>query len=116
MLVIGGGIAIFASTANSINHEVTKTVTVDYKATGSAGSATVTYMTWSNGNSSTSQKKVALPWEQKETSSGVFSGGTLTVSLDSSGGDATCSVSIDGASPKTAVATGAYSSATCSAN
>lgn len=116
VLVVGGGIAIIATAASSVNHEINKTVTVNYKVTGSAESVTVTYTSWNDGTSSTSQKKVTLPWTQVETSSGLFSSGTLTVSVDPSGGDATCSVSVDGETPKTAVASGAFSSATCSAS
>lgn len=111
ILVIGGVIGIIASIA----HEVTKSETVSYKVTGTASSATVTYTTWNNGNTSTSQQDVPLPWNRTETASGIFKGGSLIITVGAGGGTATCSVTVDGHSPSTSTATGAYSSATCDA-
>ena len=116
VLFIGGCVAIIAGVSHSVSNEINKTVKVDYKATGTASSVTVTYTTWNNGNTSTSQKEVTLPWTDEESSTGLFKGGTLTVTVGTDGGTATCSVSVDGATPKTADASGAFSSATCDAS
>jgi hypothetical protein len=109
IIVIGAIIGIVASIA----HEVTKSETVAYKVTGSANSVTVVYTTWNNGNTSTSQQDVSLPWNRTETASGIFKGGSLIITVGAGGGTATCSVTVDGHSPSTSTATGAYSIATC---
>jgi hypothetical protein len=109
VVFVGVIVAVIASVA----HEVNKTETVAYQVTGNATSVTVTYSTWNGSTSSTNQQDVTPPWSKTEDTSGLLKGGLLTVTVGSDGGSATCSVSVDNGTPKTATATGAFSSATC---
>ncbi|HET9168731.1 MAG TPA: hypothetical protein VFN97_04815 [Actinospica sp.] len=97
----------------SISHEINKTETVVYQVTGTASSVTVTYTTWNQGNVSMDQHDVTLPWKQMETTSGLFKGGSLTITVGAGGGTATCAASVDGHAPSTSSASGAYASAVC---
>lgn len=113
VLLIGGCVAIVAGTANSVSNDINKSKTVVYHVTGTAKDVNVSFTTWNNGNSSTSQEDVTLPWSQQETSSGLFSGGFLIVTVGSGGGTATCSVTVNNGTPMTATANGALTSANC---
>ena len=109
VVFIGGIIATIAG----VTHEVTKTKTVVYQVTGDARSVTVTYSTWNGTTMATSQQDVTPPWTKQEGTSGLLSGGHLTVTVGAGGGTATCSVTVDNGTPRTASATGAFSSAVC---
>lgn len=111
LLFAGGCVAILAA----ISNEASKTVTVKYEVTGDASNVTVTYTTWDDGNTATSQERVAqLPWTKEMKAKGFGRGGSLIVSLGAAGGSVSCSVTVDDTAPKTAQATGPFATATCS--
>jgi hypothetical protein len=107
-------VTAFAKAASDISTEVNKTVTVSYDAGGTAKDATVTYSTFSTSGSSEGQLDTAMPWHKDVTASGFGKGGILTVTAGADGGTVTCKVTVDGAVQKTATASGAFASATCS--
>lgn len=113
VLIVGGCVAVIAGVSNGVSHEINKTENVFYQVTGDAQTVTVTYSTWNNGSISSSQQDVPLPWTKREQSTGLLKGGTLSVTVGADGGSATCSVSKDDGPPRTAKASGAFSTATC---
>ncbi|MFG3347868.1 hypothetical protein ACGF1Z_22715 [Streptomyces sp. NPDC048018] len=107
----GGCAAVLAG----ISDEVSKEVTVEYVVTGDARDVTIAYSVWNDdGVSSRSETVEKLPWRKTVTTKGFVKGGSLLISLSGSGGTATCSVTVDGNSPKTATASGPSSAAACS--
>jgi hypothetical protein len=111
-VVLAGGIAAIVA---SVNHEVTKSVTVKYSVTGTARNVAIAYSTWRNENLSTSQETArTLPWSKNVTTKGFVKGGSLAVTLGAEGGTATCSVVVDNGKPHTATASGPFASADCS--
>ncbi|MCF2530511.1 hypothetical protein [Yinghuangia soli] len=110
ILFAGGCVAIIAGVSN----EASKTVKVKYQVTGDARSVTVTYTTWNDGDTSTSQDTVTqLPWTKEMDAKGFSRGGSLVVTIGAAGGSVECSVTVDDGQPKTATASGAFASAAC---
>ncbi|MFC0844550.1 hypothetical protein ACFH04_12660 [Streptomyces noboritoensis] len=115
LLLAGGCAAVFALFANEVSKESEKTVTIRYEVTGRARDVLITYSIWHGGDESQNQVNgVTLPWSKQVEAKGVLKGGTLTVTLSSEGGNATCSVTVGDGTPKTATASGAFASASCS--
>lgn len=108
-------VAVFGAAVSDIDEQADKEHVVVYEVSGDAVGATVTYSTFSEGNSSTSQETLTtLPWNKTLTVKGLISGGTLTVSTGSEGGSVACKITVDGDEKKAATGTGAFSSALCS--
>lgn len=114
-LVLLVGIIVVVLFVVSVGNDVKKTVKVDYKVTGTATGVTVLYSDWQNNGWSSSTSTVStLPWSKEVTSSGLVKGGDLTVSTGANGGTVTCSVTVDNGTPRTASASGAFATASCS--
>ncbi|MFD4174816.1 hypothetical protein [Streptomyces anulatus] len=115
LLGIGGCVAVAALVANEVSDESDRTVRVRYEVTGTAEDVSIAYTTWRDGNMSTSQvSSQRLPWTKEVTTKGFVKGGSLSITLGRSGGKAVCSVTVDGGSPHTATASGAFATASCS--
>ncbi|MDX3693453.1 hypothetical protein PV726_24515 [Streptomyces europaeiscabiei] len=111
LLAAGGCVAIIAG----ISHEASKTVEVEYAVTGNARDVTIAYSVWNDDGISTRSETVkALPWRKIVKTKGFTKGGSLLISLSGSGGTATCSVTVDHDTPKTATASGPSAAASCS--
>ncbi|MBS2962578.1 hypothetical protein KGA66_05935 [Actinocrinis puniceicyclus] len=109
---VGGCVATIVALTAGV-HGTAKTEHVLFKVTGDAKSVTVVYTTWNNETASTDQRRVTLPWTTAESTDGLLKGGMLTVIVGVGGGTATCSVAVDDGAPKTATASGAFSTTTC---
>lgn len=114
LLLAGGCAALFALVVNEVSEESGETVTIRYEVAGRARDVTITYSTWRGGDESLSQESgVTLPWSKQVEAKGFLKGGTLTLTLGSEGGTATCSVTVGDGAPKTATASGPFASASC---
>ncbi|WNO74987.1 hypothetical protein [Streptomyces sp. AM8-1-1] len=115
VLLLGGGCAAFAGLfVNSVSDEVSKTVRVTYEVTGDAKDAAISYTTWRDGDMLTSEESSRdLPWRKVVTTEGFIKGGSLSVTLGADGGRATCSVTVDDGTPRTATASGPFATASC---
>jgi hypothetical protein len=112
-LGIGGCVALITTASVAINNAVNKRHTVIYTVTGS-GTATITYGTLDSSHAGSNQiSDVPLPWSKTLTDSGIFRAYTVTATLGSGGGTATCSIVVDGTSTSTNSATGALATANC---
>ncbi|HEY0805939.1 MAG TPA: MmpS family transport accessory protein [Pseudonocardiaceae bacterium] len=107
-------LAVFSTAASDINKQANTTVTISYDAGGTAKTATVTYSTFSISGSADGQQDTALPWHKDVQATGFGKGGILTVTAGTDGGTVTCKVTVNGVVQKTATASGAFASATCS--
>jgi MmpS family membrane protein len=106
---------LFGAVANEVDKQADKEQVVVYEVSGDAVGATVTYSTFSEGNSATSQETLTtLPWRKELTVKGLLSGGTLAVTTGQEGGSVACKITVDGVEKKSATGTGTYSSAQCS--
>lgn len=107
-------VAAFGKAVNDVNQEANRSVTVHYEVTGNAPNATISYTTFGDGDTSTSQEEVnKLPWSKDLTTKGLFKGGSLTVTTGAEGGSVTCTVTIDGKDAKTSTARGEFATASC---
>lgn len=103
-----------AKVANDISNEANRQATIHYEVTGDAKDTTVTYSTFGDGGSSTSQEQPkTLPWSKDITVKGLGKGGTLTVTTGMDGGSVTCKVVVDGKESKTSTAQGTMATASC---
>jgi hypothetical protein len=113
-LGFAGCIAVVGSATNAINKADTTKHTVVYAVTGD-GSADITYDTFTNGNSGSSQVSGApLPWTKTITGSGLFSIYGVSADIES-GTTATCTITVDGKVVAHNTATGQFASADCNA-
>lgn len=107
-------VAVIDKAANDVVNQANTPVAIAYDAGGDAKGATVDYSAFTNGNFSDSTAQVTLPWHKDYTSTGLLSGGTLTVTAGADGGTVTCKVTVNGQTKKQVSATGAYAVASCS--
>ena len=115
LLLACGCAAVVAMVANEVSDESDRTVRVRYEVTGTANDVTIAYSTWRDGNLSTSEEtSQSLPWTREVKTKGFVKGGTLTVTVGEAGGRVLCSVTVDDGSPRSATASGAFATATCS--
>jgi Mycobacterium membrane protein len=106
--------ALFGAVATEVDKQADQEQVVVYEVSGDAAGATVTYSTYSDGNSATSQEALtSLPWRKELKVKGLLSGGTLTVTAGQEGGSVACRITVDGVEKKSATGTGAFSSALC---
>ncbi|WP_246382368.1 DUF4190 domain-containing protein [Prauserella isguenensis] len=104
----------FGNAANEVDKEANRETAIRYEVTGDARNASVSYTTFGDGTTSTSEETVAeLPWSKDLTTKGLFSGGSLTVSTGAEGGSVTCTVTVDGQDAKSSTATGQFATASC---
>ncbi|WP_158844956.1 MmpS family transport accessory protein [Saccharothrix deserti] len=86
-----------------------------YEVTSDAPVATVSYTTFSDSGSATSDEELtSFPWTKEFKVEGFLSGGTLTVMTGAEGGTVTCKITVDGVEKKTATGTGEYATVNCS--
>ncbi len=100
--------------AKEITEEADRTVDITYRVTGDAPEATISYTTYGDSTSSATEDVTELPWEKTTEASGLLKGGSLSVTLGAEGGSVECTVIVDGKEAKTATASGAYNTASCS--
>ncbi|MCD9140548.1 hypothetical protein [Streptomyces albireticuli] len=111
VLLLAGGCAALVI---GIAHETDKTVKVVYEVTGDAKTVNIAYSTWRDGSLVTeSASSQALPWRKELSTKGFVKGGLLAVTIGGGGGSATCEVTVGDDAPRTARATGADATATC---
>ncbi|MBB3664069.1 hypothetical protein FB384_002973 [Prauserella sediminis] len=104
----------FGNAANEVDKEANREVAIHYEVTGDAPNATISYTTYGDGTTSTSEENVTeLPWSKDLTTKGLFKGGNLTVMTGGDGGSVTCTVAVDGEDAKTSTANGQFATATC---
>jgi hypothetical protein len=114
-LGLGGCITLVSVASVAVNKANTTKHTVVYSVTGS-GTADITYDSFTNGNSGTSQDTgAAIPWSKTITGSGIFNVYSLTATL-SSGGTVTCSITVDGKQLASHTSTGQFASVDCAAS
>lgn len=106
-------VAIAGSAVKSVDDQSKQQHTVLYEVTGT-GKADITYSTDAQG-SSAQESGATLPWSKTEQSAGFFRVYTLLAQngMDSSGGELTCKITVDGKLVKTATAKGAGAIASC---
>lgn len=107
-------VAVFNKAANDVVKQANETVTISYDAGGSSKGAIVTYSTFSGGGSSEGTETTNLPWHKDVKATGFGKGGVMTVIAGPNGGSVSCKVTVNGVVQKTATASGAGASATCS--
>jgi hypothetical protein len=107
-------VAVFTKAASDISKEANQTATISYDAGGTAKDATVTYSTFSTSGSSEGQQDTVLPWHKDVSTTGLGKSGMLVVTAGVDGGTVTCKVTVNGVVQKTASASGAFATATCS--
>ncbi len=111
-LGIGGCVTIVTTAGVAINKAATANHTVFYSVTGD-GTADVTYDSFTNGNSGTSQVTGAtLPWTKTETGSGLFNIYSLAATV-STGSSVTCTITVDGKQISTHTSTGQFANVDC---
>ncbi|WP_393057288.1 hypothetical protein [Streptomyces sp. LN549] len=114
LLALGAG-AVSAVLAREVSAEGSRTVHIRYEVTGAAEDVTLTYSTWKGEELSTGRLSLrSLPWAGELDTKGFMSGGSFVVSLGKSGGDVSCSVTVDDGTRRTDRASGAFATATCS--
>ncbi|MER5848254.1 hypothetical protein ABT126_14695 [Streptomyces sp. NPDC002012] len=110
-----GGAAAVAVVAGELSREGTKPLRITYEVTGTAKDVTVTYPTWQDGDLSTARLTLrTLPWAGELKTKGFMKGGSFAVTLGESGGEVACAVTVDDGTVRTASASGAFATATCS--
>ncbi len=109
-----GGCATVVSTAGvAIDKAATTNHTVVYSVTGN-GTADITYDSFTNGNSGTSQVNGAtIPWSKTQNGSGLFNLYSLSATV-ASGSSVTCTITVDGKQVSTHTSSGEFASADCS--
>lgn len=114
VLFLGGCITVITSVGVAVDKAVTANQTVVYTVTGD-GTANITYDTWTNNNSGTSQvSDAAMPWTKTITATGTFSTFSVMAQLQT-GTTSTCTITVNGKQVSSNTSTGQYSIATCSA-
>ncbi|WP_406097639.1 hypothetical protein [Streptomyces sp. NBC_01013] len=114
LLALAAG-AVSAVLAREVSADSSRTVHVRYEVTGAAEDVTLTYSTWKGEELSTGRLTLrSLPWAGELDTKSFMSGGSFVVSLGKSGGDVACSVTVDDGTRRTATASGAFATATCS--
>lgn len=110
LVVVVGAIGV----VTSISSDVSRTVTVTYRVTGTARDVTITYAAWERENRLfRSALAPRLPWTKGVETTGFVRGRLLEVMTGAGGGRVTCSVSVDDGEPTTASARGRYAVARC---
>ncbi|MEY7974165.1 DUF4190 domain-containing protein [Saccharomonospora xinjiangensis] len=105
---------VYDSAAREVTEEANRAVKITYQVTGDAPEASISYTTYGDSVSSATEDVTELPWEKTTETSGLFKGGSLSVTLGADGGTVECTVIVDGKEAKTATASGAYNTASCS--
>ncbi|MFD4948797.1 hypothetical protein ACFVYE_27235 [Streptomyces sp. NPDC058239] len=110
-----GGAAAVAVVAGELSREGTKPLRITYEVTGTAEDVMVTYLTWQDGDLLTVRLTLrTLPWTGELKTKGFMKGGSFAVTLGKSGGEVACAVTVDDGTVRTASASGAFATATCS--
>lgn len=105
--------AAFGKAANDIEEEANRKATVVYEVTGDATNVTVSYTSFGDGLSSSTEPAATLPWTKQIDVTGLVKGGSLTVTTGPGGGTVTCKVTIDGEPVATNTASGAGAITSC---
>jgi len=121
MVVVYSAIFFAASKAVDDSNKAAATEhTVVYTVTGDSTDSSITWSTYTDGDSGSEQASGAkLPWTKEVTVKGSseglnFNSFTVTASNGTTGGEIACEIKVDGKVVSTKSATGEYASATCS--
>ncbi len=96
IVIIGGCVAVIGVGSKAITDANNKKHTVVYTVTGT-GSADITYDSFTNGNSGSSQvSNAALPWTKTIVGSGLFNIYDVTATIGVNGGSLSCTITVDG--------------------
>jgi heme/copper-type cytochrome/quinol oxidase subunit 2 len=99
--------------ADDVREEANRPATIVYEVTGDATNVTVTYTSFGDGLSSSTEPAARLPWTKQLNVTGLAKGGSLTVATGPGGGTVTCKVTIDGKPVATNTASGTGAIASC---
>lgn len=114
LLLAGGCVGAVGPVVSEVSDAVRETAMVRYEVTGDAKNVTVAYSVWTDGDIVMDQETAtALPWRKQVEAEGRGRNCTVVVTLGAGGGRATCSVSVDDGTPRSATASGAFATATC---
>ncbi|MFE7464170.1 hypothetical protein ACFU6R_08680 [Streptomyces sp. NPDC057499] len=114
LALTAGGAAAVVLTAAALSRDGTRARLITYRVTGTAEDVTVTYPSWQAGGLSAARLRLrTLPWTGETRTRGFMSGGSFTVTLGASGGEASCTVRVDGGPVRAATASGAFATASC---
>ncbi len=105
---------VYDQAAKEVTEEINRRVHITYRVTGDAPEVTFSYTTYGASTSSATEDVTELPWEKTTEASGLVKGGSLSVTLGAEGGTVECTVIVDGREARTATASGAYNTASCS--
>ncbi len=121
MVIVYSAIFFAASKAvDDTNKAAAAEHTVVYTVTGDSTDSSITWSTYTDGESGTEQASDAtLPWTKEVTVTGSseglsFNSFSLSAMNGETGGDITCEIAVDGKVVSTKTASGQYASATCS--
>jgi hypothetical protein len=117
-LGVGGCVTVVATKSVAVNHAAHTEHNVVYKVTGSGPAFSVTAATLQQGNGQNGQSQLSnvhLPWSKTVRASGSVIIFNLSATVGIGGGSVTCSITEDGNTRSTNTATGAFSTATCTA-
>lgn len=111
-------IGVFFAAVGSAVEEQNTPVSVEYSVTGPATNATITYSTYTNGQSGTEQAtEQTLPFSKTVTGTKGWSSYSLTATngLDDKS-DISCKISVDGKVVSEQTSTGSFATVNCTAN
>lgn len=106
--------AAFSKAVNDVNEEANRPATIVYEVTGDAPDVTISYSSFGDNVTMSTENAATLPWKKQQDVTGLIKGGSLTVTTSAAGGSVTCKVTIDGKEAKTAQASGPMAMASCS--
>lgn len=110
LVVVGGCVALVGTVIYAADKELNSEISITYEVTGS-GTADISY---DHGNANSSRvEDTRLPWTKDVQINGVLKWTSITVSLDSTGGSATCRIKKGSKVIAEDSATGAYGIASC---
>lgn len=98
---------------DEVKEEAAREIVVVYEVSGTATGVDVTYTTFGDTLTTDQETAATLPWTKEVTTSGLLKGGSLMVMTAESGGEVTCTVTVDGEKTRTATASGPFAIATC---
>ncbi|HVC68042.1 MAG TPA: MmpS family transport accessory protein [Acidimicrobiales bacterium] len=115
VVLFGGCAAIVVGAGTAVNNANKAQHTVVYSVTGD-GTADLTFDTYANGNSGTSQVTgQSLPWTKTIVASGLFNIYSVSATI-STGTTATCTITVDGKVLSTHTSSGQFATADCNAS
>ncbi|MGV0868744.1 MmpS family transport accessory protein [Corynebacterium kalidii] len=114
ILFAGGCMALVGTAVNEVDKDMNAEHTITYQISGDTTDANVTY---SVGESNTTQENgVASGWSKEVTVTGFWGASLIATNSMNGGGTITCQILVNGDVINENTATGDYASASCSAS